>query len=354
MNTQSLYTELGRWIVMLENNPYQNVDWQSFQKVMSVNHVHPTYSAVQSLYDLGIRHLPFSAYYPSSPTYPLTDHYDNVPSDLLSSPNAEHHGATNGYEHFLSMGSFFSSGSPNGQTPLGVADTWQNAYAEILNNLQYEDAGGIIIAHPSAALYNHHIARMDFDDRVLGVEIYGHSGTRHGVREDGTYGGTFLGVWDRMLSTGRRVYGYCTIDHTGYTTDFGKDLGRNMLLVPEYTEYACLKAYRNGASYGALHGNRYAFTKIEATNQSVSVMLDKEVNIKVITNDGVVKESFGSELKYQVNDDDIYVRIEATEMDETLYSQAIMYKSNDEVGDAPIENSKKITRDKRRRFVILS
>jgi hypothetical protein len=319
-------------------NPYDNVDWINSQKIISMNHIHER-SAMLSLYASGVRHLPISAYYPSTPRYyPLRDTTANVPIDLLDSPNAEHHSVTNltSKFHFNSLGSFYESGSQSGEEPVGVSDTWQNAFDGIFADLQYEDGGGVIIAHPQYTrdtagegnFTDANICQMlDYDERVLGIEIYSHSSMRH-YDEPFPFGVLPTKIWDDILTSGRRVYGFCTIDHAGFNIpNWGLDKGRNVLLVPDATEHNCLKAYRNGHTYGALLGTTVTFTNISATDKRVNVSLDAPSEIRFITNGGkIAKKVVGTEAEYDVAYNDLYVRIEVVNNDEMLFSQPILYK----------------------------
>lgn len=335
-------------------NPYKNVNWESDDKIMSISHVHEI-NVLSDLYNKGVRHLPYSPYYPSDPNrhYPLSEKVANIPTDLMSSPNAEHTNTTNGYgEHIIGLGSFFESGKPSGESPIGLNDTWQNGFKGILENLQYEDGGGVIIAHPNTLFVKERhlptlLNYLDYDSRVLGIEVYNHSGMRYPTIYKDIPNGIATHIWDDVLRTGRHKFGYCVIDHAGFDIEgWGLDLGRNMLLVPEATEHECLKAYRNGNFYGALSGNVIHFTTIQANETTVTATVDLPSTLKIITNDGVVKEVVDESINYDVKDSDVFVRIEAYKDREILYSQPIMYKTKDDV-------DKEMLRKKRIRNMVI-
>ena len=57
--------------------------------------------------------------------------------------------------------------------------------------------------------------------------------------------------------------GSCVPDHSASRP--GNWPGRNILLVPEFTEYECLKAYRGGRFYGCLHDCGLKVTDVTAS-----------------------------------------------------------------------------------------
>lgn len=124
--------------------------------------------------------------------------------------------------------------------------------------LLHPDGGGITLNHPTGKR-DDYLPMLDFDPRVLGIEVWNQLtsgfGSNRGFYE--TAGGAapdhFLRLWDEILATGRRCWGFFVKDHNTY----GR--GRNVLLVPPLDslgpsarEAAALRAYRKGTFFGAV------------------------------------------------------------------------------------------------------
>ena len=377
-------------------NPYAHTDWEQDEQICSTSHIHLTWLHLFYLaYDAGLRHFPLSNYYPSAPYYPLDEMrrdqfmerqenaivvngelregpfdwndiimdpdtgwfdelpedvqktlplqagyliFTNLPGDIVASPNAEHHAFTNSRAHINSIGSFYASGSmDHGRKyklkehgyALGTELSWQEAFDQMLAQLQFPDGGGITINHPpwSDLPMEQVLEMLDYDDRVLGIEIFNDTSER----TKGT--GYALELWDAILSTGRRCYGFSVPDHHDYKpgADQSPWKGRNMLLVPEFTEEACLKAYRDGRFYCALTGSGLRFEEISLTDGVLSVRLNKDAAIKIISDRGVTEKD-GKNMAYEVPTDNdgfavTYLRVEADDgTGERLFSQPMMFK----------------------------
>jgi hypothetical protein len=371
-------------------NPYEDVNWVEYDYVCSTSHMHVTRQTVlDTAYAGGLRHLPFSNYYPSAPYYPLEqmrkdqfkvqqDHavvvngqlqqgpfnwndiildvntgwYDqlapdlqddlpfqtgdyiftNIPSDVLGAPNAEHHSFTNTDAHINSLGSTFASGTFDVGGPYqlgshgyarGCPISWQQAFDLMLAELQFPTGGGITINHPVwSGLTNSQICQMlDYDERVLGLEIYNQS-CQEGTATPGN--GWGLELWDEILSTGRKCYGFSVPDHKLNVLPWK---GRNYLLVSEFTELECLDAYRQGRFYCAILGTGLRFDEISLVEGELTVKTNMPALIKVISNNGVV-ETTGSSFAYTVPfENTVYIRVEAEDdTGERIFSQPIMFK----------------------------
>ncbi len=115
--------------------------------------------------------------------------------------------------------------------------------------------------------------------------------------------------------------------------DWGQVFGTNVLLVPEKTVHACLRAYRQGNWYGAIKGKGILrFTSIRFDGRHLKVTLDKPAHIQLISRRGIsqwkdkAKEmsftvSAGEEERYG------YLRVRAYALDgsdETIYMQPMM------------------------------
>jgi hypothetical protein len=129
---------------------------------------------------------------------------------------------------------------------------------ERVGGLQFPDGGGITINHPSSTQVEHFLEMLDFDERVLGIEVFNHLtsgfGSHRGfyAEEEGPHL-HFYQLWDQILATGRRCLAFFVKDHQSCAT------GRNVLLVPpaagrsfEQRQRDALVAYRRGAFYGCL------------------------------------------------------------------------------------------------------
>lgn len=309
-------------------NPYNNINWNNVTLVPSCSHEHGIIQATTDhLVAGGLRHIQLSNYYPSAPWYPINEYF-TIPEGVISSPNAEHHNFNIENMHCNGLGSFFESGSPQGQSPVGFAGAlWQYAFDKILSALQFEDAGGITINHPHWSRWagtghptNKEICEMlDYDNRVLGVEFY--NGTcEHAFVEPV---GWDLDTWDAILQTGRRCWGFCVADHEGESTS--NWTGRNILIVDEFTEHACLKAYRNGRFYGKIHNTDLRFESIVLENNQVDVTTNNAEYINFIV-DGDYNRISGSSATFTVPSDATYIRIEAHTSEDSIFSNPIIFR----------------------------
>ena len=170
------------------------------------------------------------------------------------------------------------------------------------------------------------LERLDYDDRVLGIEAYNHR-SEHKPKYDAT--GDAIGVWDDLLATGRQVYGFFNPDtHSVWDTEPWEDetQGRNVLLVPEASEEAAARAYRNGHLYGAFRGSGLGFERIEATESEVAVETNAEADVTFVADGEAVSEAVGRRTRYAVTGDETYVRVEASDdTGERIFSQPIVY-----------------------------
>lgn len=256
--------------------------------------------------------------------------FNNIPADVNASPNAEHHSFKNTRAHINSLGSFYCSGtfdvhnkyqlSKHGYA-VGAAINWQDAFDSILRLSQFPDGGGITINHPAwSQLDIAQICQMlDYDNRVLGIEIWNETCQRL----DGH--GFALEMWDKILSTGRPCYGFAVPDH--FNDPNWK--GRNYLLIPEFNEKECLKAYRQGRFYCALLGNGLKFNNITLADGTLSVNINKKALIKIISDKGTTETNECS-MTYKIpavngQFNIRYLRIEAEDdSGERIFSQPVM------------------------------
>lgn len=324
-------------------NPYKGIDFENAMHVKSMSHFH-VYN--QDQFDLavnqGYKHIASSHYLPSAPMYPLSDFYSNIPDGVIGSPNSE---KVNTIEwgkasthHYNALGSFATG---HGHEDGSVAVSWKEIFSEILNSLQFADGGGVTINHPDDFQFDQRCAELDFDDRVLGIEIFNNC-EEHDF-EKGWYK-KYLAFWDQILSTGRRCWGFGVVDWAvdGYSPFYGS----NVLIVPELTEHECLKAYRNGAFYAQIKDTGLRFTSIIPNRfEKFYVSLNRTANIRFITNRGVVKSVTGTTAEYQPIDSDVFVRVEAIDPEDAdccLFTNPVMYQTK-----------KTIEQKKHRRFLLM-
>jgi len=129
---------------------------------------------------------------------------------------------------------------------------------ELRGGLLHPDGGGVTLNHPTGKR-DDYLPMLDFDPRVLGIEVWNQltSGFGSALGFYATSGDAaldhFLRLWDEILATGRRCWGFFVKDHNTY----GR--GRNVLLVPPLDgldpaarEAAALRAYRRGTFFGAV------------------------------------------------------------------------------------------------------
>jgi hypothetical protein len=331
-------------------NPYKGVDWATAQQIRGTTHVHcKTQEDLETILKR-IEFITLSNYYPSAPWWPLakmTENYYRVhhdfpvmvndkrvegpfdwnkivgkwvkelpselqaqypfkegkplfkplPEGVLEAPNAEHHAfkLDNGRSarnlHMNAPGSTFASGTfdqwqkrmfqtgVRGGYNFGSGEHWKKAIDRMIAGLIYPDGGGVTVNHPKWSAYNREfmLKLLDYDPRVLGIEVIegGHSNCE-------TY-------WDWVLATGRQCFGFFVPDHSIRRED--GSFGVNVLLTPERTVEACMRAYRQGNFYGALRGlGELRFKRITFKGTTVSAETDRPADIRVITALGTVKE----------------------------------------------------------------
>lgn len=305
-------------------NPYDVVNWGTIMQVQSLSHAHSrkrktdgTAGDVLQVYlnnsvNGGAKHIALSNYYPSEPFCPLSDWFATVPQDVICSPNAEHHNFF-GYTHANGLGCTLVSGQNGGLSPTGMLyngiSSWQEAYPAILNTLVYSDAGGVTINHPvwSSLSTSTVEAMLDSDDRILGIEIY-NDGESDGMIRDGVNVGWAVEMWDEILLTGRRCWGFAVPDHG--TERNAHWTGRNILLVDEATSYNCLKSYRDGTFYSRIYDSDLLFDEITFNNSVLTVSASDADSIHIII-DGVYHDFSGNEAEMFIPRSAMYCRAEA-------------------------------------------
>lgn len=309
-------------------NPYANINWQSVDYVPSCSHEHAAVKEIKNLTRWGLRHIAVSNYHPSRPMYPLSD-YVTLPDGVISSPNSEFYNMGIPNFHANALGSFAEEPEPN--TKL----SWKIKFANILAAMQYDDAGGITLNHPAwTILYSQAhghtddvlttadlIEMLDFDERVLGIEFF-NAGSVGAIDPSTKWS---LDTWDEILLTGRRCWGFAVADHDGQSDDIDYQWrGRNILLVDEFTEHECLKAYREGRFYGAIYDTNLKFSSITFENNVLLVVAANADSINIVV-DGQYHTYSGSSASFEIPDTAIYARVEAISSDNSIYSQPILF-----------------------------
>jgi len=276
--------------------------------------------------------------------------FRNIPSDAMLCNNAEHHGFSNvpcGL-HVNSPGSAYCSGNINVVNryhlqergfPIGFGGTWQELFQGIIDGLDYPDGGGVVINHPTwfSDIPDAFVFEMlDFDERVIGMEIY--NDLSYGYTQSGKRAldfqdeepGFSLNLWDRVLSSGRKCLGFAVPDHSARAGGGGDWHGRIVLLVPEFTEHECLRAFRNGNFYACMKDNGLTVTGFSADAEKATVRLNAQAAIRFIADGEVLLEASGSSAEFAIPQRNgrpaiTYLRIEATdETGERLILQPVM------------------------------
>jgi hypothetical protein len=367
--------------------PYRGIDWSSAKHVRTTTHGHCINQKMLDIYlKRGFEFLTVSNYYPSAPWCPLSKmtanywslHHNHpvvvnkrrtngpfdwnrivekwkdelpeeqraqfpfkegkrlfrdLPAGVIEGPNAEHHSFTDSYAHICAPGSAFASGTFDVRNRFqtvkhgynfGSGEPWRQAVDRMLDALIVPDGGGVTVNHPTwsrmkdADLF----AMLDHDPRVLGIEVYNYSG---GDKKHYPWSDYWSeNYWDRTLATGRQCFGFSV-------PDWAPERGVNILVVPEKTVEACLRAYRRGDFYFGIFGGIVSFTHISFDGRNFKAGTDKPVRFELISRRGKVAESTGTSFKYRhdksKNIDDVYLRLKAYATDdsgEIIFSQPMM------------------------------
>jgi hypothetical protein len=374
-------------------NPYAGVNWQTVNHLMGSNQEHVrgyrneddsvierdwNQSVIDSKYNHGLRHFSLSDYRPSAPYYPLEPFVHNVPSDVVVTPNSEirWYGGRDtsvslNYEyhvHMKLMGSLFDSRvNPSPEEPYevyiggswiydmtheSISRPWWNEreWTELVDAItptfEFSDAGGIIIGHPQRYPAVTHILRMlDYTDRVLGVEAFSlRSGTMYDQWEPEAWD-----IWDEILKTGRRCFGFFTTDVTTWDST---TRGKNILLTPENNNYEAQKAYADGRFYGALRGGVAQFTEIDVNGKTINITTDNAESIKFITYEFTDTNHLeperrevdvqGSTGSFTVSDKTVFVRaVGFIDGKEEIFTQPIRFMDRDGVASYSVTQTRR-------------
>ena len=367
--------------------PYRGIDWAKAKHVRTTTHGHCINQAGLDVYlKRGFEFLTISNYYPSAPWWPASKmtenywrlHHDHpvmvkgkrtdgpfdwnrivdewkdklpeaqrkqfpfveggrlfrdLPEGIIEAPNAEHHSFSDSHAHLCAPGSAYASGTfdvrdrfqtrKNGYN-FGCGEPWRKSVDRILDALIVPDGGGVTVNHPTWSRMKDDdlFAMLDYDPRVLGIEVYNFSGGDKKYYPWSDYWSE--NYWDRTLATGRQCFGFSV-------PDWSPTRGVNILVVPEKTMEACLRAYRRGDFYFGIFGGIVSFTHISFDGRNFKAGTDKPVRFELISRRGKVAESTGTSFKYRhdksKNIDDVYLRLKAYATDdsgEIIFSQPMM------------------------------
>jgi hypothetical protein len=229
-----------------------------------------------------------------------------------------------------------------------------------LPGLQHPAGGGITLNHPTGKLGDY-LPMLDFDPRVLGIEVWNQLTSGFGSSSafydrSGKPNLHFYELWDAILRTGRRCWGFFVKDHNTY----GR--GRNILLVPKLDplsatqrEAAALRAYRKGTFFGsvaALAANTrgeviapydrsdFQFTRLsierDANGEALAVQVAASgndsakrpnVQIRFVTDHGIASIVDGAEAEFPL-DRDVTGRLEA----QFVRVEAFAYPKTQKIG----------------------
>jgi hypothetical protein len=222
----------------------------------------------------------------------------------------------------------------------------EERHGEKVGGLLHPDGGGITLNHPTGKLESY-TEMLDFDPRVLGIEVWNQLTSGFGS-DRGFYTSMkdppdhFYQLWDQILASGRRCWGFFVKDHNTY----GR--GRNILLAPPLSdlstgdrEVALLRAYRNGSFFGSVasiatdeNGKptapydrsdfrfRYLRLRYDETGRAVAVEAavtgnrpDRTPNVQIrfLTERGIshVVDAAKGELEIPVSSPPAFIRVEA-------------------------------------------
>lgn len=260
--------------------------------------------------------------------------FSDLPPGIAEAPNAEHHFFADAHHmlHICSPGAMLTSGTFDRQKEFllnehgylsGCPLPWRQAFSSLLDSMITPDGGGIVINHPNwSHLMPEFICEMlDFDERVLGIEVYNHDS--HGLLE-----GFSENIWDAILSTGRQCYGFFSQDHP---TPDQRWCGRIVLLVESPTMENCLRAMRQGQFYGAITGNGLHFEYFDFDGKTLRAGTNRPALFKLLCRTGVADDStYGTDFVWQLPEDQrekmVFLRLTVIEGrgEEKLFAQPVM------------------------------
>jgi hypothetical protein len=164
------------------------------------------------------------------------------------------------------------------------------------------DGGLCVLAHPCwEAHYDHWPqAAMLATGPYHGIEIFNTS------CEPDPGSAYALDRWDRLLSAGRRVWGFANDD---FHHDIDGPLAFNAVMAEAFAADDLLAAMKAGSLYAS---SGLELAAIEVTREAYRIEADESVHVRFITRGGVVAQRVdGERATYRFKGDEGYVRAEA-------------------------------------------
>lgn len=303
-------------------NPYANLYWGT--EYITSCHAH-CLNTIAGLIQAGYTAIIPTNYRPPKPYYPLKAFYPNVESveDYLAAPNTEigANVAPNKPAHFCNPGSFFACGTDSSATYTGTLDDMIN---DCRNSRKGWFLGGVIINHPSWSSLTaaDMIPALQKYSDILGIEFYNYG------CEVSDQNGWALTQWDAILASGVQCFGFAGPDHALETSATDNTPYGFLHVLPACpTDDALLAAIGSGRFYASLYNDGLKFTRIGKTSSKISVTATAPTSdnptIKFVTAQGESTVN-GLTGEYTFSQSDIYVRVEVSNGNNVLYSNAIM------------------------------
>lgn len=396
-------------------NPYEGIDFSTAKRVNSVSHEHIlTDVQFKRAYDRGIRHFALVHYGPAVPRYPFSNFYyrsEGVAWPYLDFVDATHEDQSlnnynledknyinNGYASFVDkdgntvytddVPQVPNNEHPQFTTEIGVTTGFLQHF-NVLGNLFPE--AGVGVGTPAEARVGHPI--YDFNDmttiflssehqewngKILGTvnhcdnpdRVIAYMNRQPNIFKameaynngyDSTINQQFSDAYDRVLSSGKRLWLTSVVDWQGNYGDRQEDRydrGCNVLYVPDnydslpansfltgtdgksyinihpstYTKAECgLDSYIAGTYYGSGFGN-YKITELSVNGKSITFSCDgSPSSIQAITNKGIVNGS-GNSITLDIKQGMIYARFVAKynndEQKDFIYTQPLWIEDN--------------------------
>ena len=184
-----------------------------------------------------------------------------------------------------------------------------NDYQETIDGVN-SDGGFAILCHPNwTSTYKHHpIEQMKDLNDYAGIEVVNglcltHAGNN--VASD---------VWDMLLSSGKKIWGYATDDAHDIS---GVGLAWVMVRATDSSKEAILDALQNGSFYAT---NGVELNDIETSGSTIKITSDDVQTYRVMSTNGkCVKRVFGKTLEFDASElPDAYIRVEAYGYGDTM------------------------------------
>lgn len=259
--------------------------------------------------------------------------FTDIPPDLIEAPNAEYHSFTDtpNSTHVACPGSTFSCctfdrygewGLNKHGFGFGVRLPWREGFDRILGSLITPDGGGITINHPASSHLPLNLLcdMLDYDSRVLGIEVFNHNDSVDFTSSAET-------LWDVILGTGRQCFGFFVEDHNLRR----KWRGKIMILSESRTAESCLKAIRQGNFYGMMVDNGLRFEYINFDGRTLTARTNRPATFKLASGLGIAAyqpntTEFTYTVKEGMESSLCFLRLTAREgrEEEKLYAQPFM------------------------------